>query len=157
MEESDSVRYVLKRPLKYAARDGEMAEAQFIEMYPPTGRHSRQVATLRQAIVRAIVQENEKGEAADPDALPENADAKPEVEDDGPEAIVAGMDIINLLARADGDLGDTYKVARELFVLKGIMSVDGDIHMTQTLLDNLASIDFENLVGSYIANFTLPS
>ena len=158
MEESvDSVRCVLRRPLKYASRDGEMNEAQFVEINAPTGKHSRQVAQLRQAIIRAIVQENEKKDVPE-ETLPENVDAKPIVEDDNAgDPIVEGLDVINILARSSGDLGDTYRVARELFVLKGIMSIDGEVNMTQSLLDKMASIDFEMLVGTYIANFTLPS
>jgi hypothetical protein len=152
-----SARYVLQGSLKYASRDGEMTDAQFIEMNAPTGRHARQVASLRQAIVHSIVEEQRNVTEVN---TPEDVAAAqaPEVDEDDAEIqIVDGIEIINIMARSSVDLGAVYKVARELFVLKGVVKVDGDVQMTQTLLDNMTAQDFETLVGSYIANFTLPS
>ena len=155
-----TARYVLKGTLSYAARDGEVSEAQFIEMNAPTGRHSRQVASLRQAIVRAVIERErfDRTEALDaPVSAPPTPPADTPDEDEDDSEIASGIEVVNILARASGDLGDTYKVARELFVLKGVLKVDGDVQMTQTLLDNMTAQDFEHLVGAYIANFTLPS
>lgn len=133
-----------------------MAEAQFIEMNAPSGRHARQVASLRQAIIKSIVEENAKEvEAANGVVTP--APEPKETTGDEDQTTSDGMDVINMMARSSVDLASVYKVARELFVLKGILKVDGDIQMTQTLLDNLTAQDFETLVGAYIANFTLPS
>jgi hypothetical protein len=77
--------------------------------------------------------------------------------DTGDDNEVDGIAIINIMARSTVDLGSLYKVARELFVLKGILKVDGEIQMTQSLLDNMSALDFETLVGAYIGSFTLPS
>lgn len=151
-----SARYVLQGALKYAASTGDMNEAEFIEMNAPTGRHARPVAFLRQAIVRAI-NENSQAEAAAAVESPEPAPTPDVGEEPSVSGIVDGLDIINVMARSSVDLGDVYKVARDLFVLKGVLRVDGEVQMTATLLDNMTAQDFEMIVGSYIANFTLPS
>jgi len=152
-----SARYVLKGALSYASRDGEMAEAQFLEMNAPTGKHARQVASLRQAIVRAIVEDGRTNPAPEPAESPVPAPEPSGDEGTGAPEIAEGIDIINILARSSVDLGDVYKVARDLFVLKGVIRVDGEVPMTTVLLDAMSAQDFETLVGSYIANFTLPS
>lgn len=155
-----TARYALLGELKYATHDGEMNEAQFIEMNAPTGRHSRYVAALRQAIVKAIVEEGRVSAALDSEEVrqgPPAPEKEPAEDEDEQVEIADGIEIVNILARSSVSLADTYKIARELFLQKGILKVDGDVQMTQMLIDKMTAQDFERLVGSYIANFTLPS
>ena len=153
-----SARYILKNPLSYATRDGETTEAEFLEMNAPSGRHSKQTAGLRQGIVRAIIEDQDR--AAKTRAamgVPEEPDDPNQVEADDTIEVAEGGDIVNVLARSSVDLGALYHTARDLFTTKGILKVDGSTQMTATLLDRMSAQDFEFLVGSYIANFILAS
>ena len=147
-------RFPLQGELKYATRDGETREAEFIEMNAPKGKQVRHAAAFRQAIVRAVGEENDR-EAKDVET-PEPAES-PETGDNTGAGVADGLDVVNLLARSSVDLGGLYVTARELFVVKGVLLIDGEVKMTTHLLDNMDGADFEKLVGSYIANFTLRS
>jgi len=136
-DEKSEIDYHLTTPVSYS-HGGEKAEAQFIRLTAPTSRHSRECAALKQAFFRSCPQDRE----ANPDA---------EIGE------VAGHDVIVTIASSrDVSLPDVIDVARKLFT-SGVAMVDGEVKLTQHLIDAMSQDDLEGMVGDYMVGFTLAS
>lgn len=162
----EEVHYVFSDEMNYGTRTGEKAVAQFASLSAPKGRHSKQTAKLKQAILQAGSDNAERqlrnrrllGEdAADvplPITPPESAE---EAEEPAEEDADDGSWILEMIARSPVDLGEFYAQSRILLSQKGIVLLDGTTPMTTTLLDDMSGKDFEGIVSLYCVSFILPS
>lgn len=139
----DEVRFELEHPFKYATKGGDQETAQFILLNPPTTRNSKECAALKQAFYRAS------------NSIAEETGESAQVEGDaaGPNPI----GIITVMAMSTAvDLADTLEVARRLFS-SGLAQVDGEVKLTNKLIESMSQDDFEKMLGVYLVNFTLAS
>ncbi len=134
-------------PLKYA-KDGELVEAEWITLNPPTSYNSKECAFLKQAVYRSL-----------PERTPEEVEkAKETLKEQEVEAVITGEEILMLLYKSQHvELANVLVVARDLFSSKGIALVDGEEKVTKKILDEMHPQDFEEMLGEYIARFIMAS
>ena len=133
-------KFILTKRFTYAFK-GDNAEAEFVTLYAPTSKTTRECAALKQAFFRAMGDREGKqtGEADE-------------------DAEIEGQDILSLLAMSTAvDLPEIMDVAKKLFMLPGIALLDGETKFGQQVMDRMSMDDFENMLGEYMVNFTLAS
>lgn len=142
-EMKETHRFTLYTPLNYHSRSGDQEQAGWIELHAPSTRNSDECAALRQAFMRTI------GEKADEDAEEVEVEGTPE----GPDP----LHIINAMAMSTSvDLPAVMKVAKKLFS-SGVALVEGEVKLTNKLIESMTMEDFERMLGEYLVNFTLAS
>lgn len=134
--------YELKHPFEYAHK-GDTQEASFITLFAPTFKQIDKVAPIKQAFTAAI---SEVTESVDTDQ------EAPETDTDS----VTGPQVMQLMYRWSGDMTSVFLHAEQLFK-SGAALVDGETKLTTPLMEKMQLVDFEGLVGDYIANFIAPS
>lgn len=133
--------YELKSSFKYA-KGGEQEDANFISLTAPTFKQIDKVTPIKQAFMSAIT------------GIQDSALASSEVEGDNTE--ITGEQCIQLMYHWSGDLTSVFLHAEQLFK-SGVALVDGETKLTTPLMEKMQVVDFEGLVGEYIANFIAPS
>lgn len=141
VELPDEITYHLTRKVSYS-RGGEQVEGQFVVLYPPTSKHSRECASLKQAFFRAAAPHQEKARSAEKDEKDSGTPTGPEI-----MAVIAQS--------PDVDLADVLDVAKKLFL--SLAKLDGEEKITPALLDRISQDDLEGMVGAYLVGFTLAS
>lgn len=142
MKETNEVTFDLTSKFEYAFK-GEQREAGFIALSPPTMKQHHQAAALKQSIIR-IVSEAVKG--AD--------DQEEEKEEEEEKEITSKMVVATIYGSSCVEANTVWGQAREL-LKGGVALIDGEQKLTTPLMDKMSPEDFENMVGEYIANFTL--
>lgn len=138
-------RFVLETPFRYATKGGDQETASWIELRPPTTRHSRECAALKQAFLRAS------------NSLEESSGTPTEIESDKKSEGPSGMGLVTVIAMSTVvDLPDVLEVARKLFS-NGVAWVEGEMKLTAKLIEGMSQDDFERMLGEYLVNFTLAS
>jgi hypothetical protein len=137
---SSPIEYTLQQPVQYASK-GELVEAMFVTLNPPTSRNMTECAQLKQAFFRA---------------LPKTG----EVEVDAPEgeqAELTGEAVMTMITMSpDVELASVLVTGRELLT-SGLALIDGEEKLTKPVLDNMSADDLEGMIGEYMVNFTLAS
>ena len=134
----------LVAPLTYAF-EGSNHQASFIRFFAPSSKVSRECAALKQAFMRAV-------------PTPTAAQVEAARMKEGKQELPTGPEIVAvMMASTDVDYPDVLDVARKLFLSPGIAKVDGEVKLTRNLLDQVDGNDFEEMLGVYMANFTMPS
>jgi tagatose-1,6-bisphosphate aldolase len=138
--------YELKQQIEYA-HGGEKEQASFIVLTAPGYEQMRDFVTIKQALLAAInsVSDN-SGEAEKPDT--------DETEEKASKA--TGSDYVKLLYLWKGDLQPVMQAAKRMLT-SGVATVEGAEPLTVPLLKKISMVDFEGLVGEYLANFIVPS
>lgn len=139
--------YELRDPFKYARADGDIAEATFISLAAPNYRQIPKSTPLKQAFAAAV---NEMTAAAGDRA----SDVAPGPSDES-TSIEPGQ-ALQVLYTWSGDATKALLHAADLFK-SGAAMVEGDVKVTEAILDKLTARDFEGLVGTYLVNFIVPS
>lgn len=134
--------YELRTPFGYSHK-GEMTDASFISLQPPTFRQLEHLTPIKQAFTSAISEVTK-----DIDTGQQN--------DDGESGDIKGADVLQLMYRWSGDMTKVFLHAEQLFK-SGAALVDGESKLTTPLMEKMNPSDFEGLVGDYIANFIAPS
>lgn len=134
--------YELKHPFEYAHK-GDTQEANFITIYAPTFKQVGRMAPIKQAFTAAI---EEVTKTVDTSQETDGADSEK----------VTGSQVMQLMYRWSGDMTGVFLHAQELFK-SGAALVDGETKLTTPLMEKMQMVDFEGLVGEYIANFIAPS
>jgi hypothetical protein len=138
----DEVNYELKHPFQYAHK-GDTQDAGFITIKAPTFKEMDKVTPIKQAFTAAI------SEITD-DIQPDGNQAS-----SGDSELITGAQAMQLMHRWSGDMVKINLHAQQLF--KGSAMVDGETPMTMPMIDKMSMVDFEGLMGEYIANFIAPS
>lgn len=134
--------YELKTPFKYA-KSGEQLEAMFITLKAPTSKNIKENSFLKQAFFRSLPKQNISQD-----------NEQNQIEDN---IEITGSEIIAMITMSDNvELITILLTAKELFS-SGIALVDGEEKLTKPLIDKITQDDLEDMVGSYMANFTLAS
>lgn len=144
MEEAQEVTCNLITKFEYAFK-GDLRQAEFITLTPPTMKQHHQAAALKQSIMRTISSFNSD---SDDD---ENASEEGKSKED--EKITSKM-IIQIIYGGSVEVNVIWGQVREL-LRTGVALIDGEEKLTIPLMDKMHPDDFENLAGEYIANFTL--
>lgn len=136
--------FYLRVPLSYSS-GADQRDATFIRLFAPSSKVSRECAALKQAFLRAI-----------PKEVSASAKAAAKASDSADD--LTGSDVIEVLAvSATVDLPDTLEVGKRLLLAPNIAKVEGEAKLTSALMDRLDQEDFENMLGEYMANFTIAS
>lgn len=135
--------YELKNPFEYAHK-GDTQEASFITLFAPTFKQVSRMAPIKQAFTSAI------------EEVTKTVDTSQESADSADGEAVTGAQVMQLMYRWSGDMTAVFLHAQELFK-SGAALVDGETKLTTPLMEKMQMVDFEGLVGEYIANFIAPS
>lgn len=138
--------YELQVPFEYHYK-GDLQEAQFITLLPPTSKNIADCADLKQAFMRAMHGYQDSG------AAQAAKDSAVDVESDD----FGGEGIMMLISMSkDVELKQVLLHGRELFS-SGVALVDGETKVTKPILDNIDQDDLEAMIGEYYINFILAS
>jgi hypothetical protein len=141
-------RYILKTTFEYAA-EGEQADAQFLELSPPTPKHIADLAPVRAEVMKAIHWATNQSDVESTEA--------DELADDGKTASGA-MVMTTLELAPDIDVSRIIlHVSNMLVGKKGLATVDAENRFTQHHYDNLSIPDIYGVTGEFIASFIIPS
>lgn len=137
--------YELQDPFEYAYK-GDLIKASFIEVEAPSFDQMKDFVIIKQALLAAVneVQEESGAEIEKADEATEGADS--------PD----GDTIMRLLYMWSGDLPSVMAAAKRVLT-DGVASVEGAEKLTVPLLKKMSMRDYEGLVGTYLANFIMPS
>lgn len=122
---------------------GDVHKATFINLTPPAFKQMSYVTPIKQAFTAAIseIQSNQK--------------VKAEPGQEKGEASITASEVVALMHSWSGDMVKVNLWAQGLF--KQCALIEGEVSMTTPLIEKMSMYDFENLLGSYIANFIIPS
>jgi len=141
--EERAVDYPLAVPFTYGA-GGNTEDARFVRLFPPTPSNSDECAFLKQALFQAVAEQDD-GAEDDREERKRDDDELPD-----PRALVGAI-----AASRSADYPKVLKVAKKLFA-SGIAKVDGEAKLTaNTINEKMDQTDFELLLGTFLANFTL--
>lgn len=148
-------RVVLSTPIEYAGKDGNIHRGTFIVLRAPTSAAFRVALKLKQEMVRAIMAEARRAVLA-PEA-PKSPEPEPAAEGAEPKPAEkpTGEDVFRMLAQSSADLVALGEGVRELLSMHGVGLLDGEVRMTDVLIDRLSLSDFESVVGEYLGTFLL--
>jgi hypothetical protein len=154
-------RFVLTTPIAYGNKNtGESSQAQFIEIREPTGILVMDAAPIRQSLVRAFQENEDRAERQDREKRSEvanNPDAVLEEEtidlDDSGSARIDPVTMLAVLSMSSVDLRKLYEHVREMLLKPGVAFVDGEVPFTSALFDSLSLSDAESLIGTYCGSF----
>lgn len=137
-ELKSEAQFVLTTKTSYSNK-GEQVNAEFIELTAPTSKHSKECAALKQSFFRA---------------LPQNEEAKdPEAKD----VEITGDEVMVLISMSQVvDLGEVINVGKRLLA-GGVAMIDGEVKLTNNVIDNMSQDDVEQMIGFYMINFILAS
>jgi hypothetical protein len=131
----------LSTPFEYALK-GEMEKASFITLAAPTFKQIDKIAPIKQAFVSAIADlGGGSGEAAK--------------QEPGEVEAITGPQVMAILYQSKGNMSQVFLFAQALF--KEVALVDGEVKLTTPLMEKMDIVDFERMLGEYLANFTAPS
>lgn len=139
---SDEVVYELKTPFEYAYK-GEMRHAKFITLIAPTFKQIDSVTPIKQAFMRAIVE------------ISADTDVKSVESNSESDQTVTGAQALQVMYNGSGDMVPVMLHAERLF-RSGAALIEGETKLTAPLLEKISGLDFERMVGEYIANFIAP-
>jgi len=141
MEETTETQFDITKPFEYAFK-GEQRRAEFVTLLPPTMKQHSQAAALKQSIIRIVtgaLRGTDDGSSDDKDV---------------DEPITSKMVIATIYGSDCVDVNVVWEQAR-LLLKEGVALIDGEQKLTVPLMEKMDPDDFENMVGEYIANFTL--
>lgn len=141
--------YELKHPFQYAAGK-EQATASFITLKSPTYSVLKYIVPIKQALSAAVLSIQEK-------TIIEESQASATGNDGDDDDAIDGVSVMQMLYMWDGDLSKVFVNSQELFRSPGIAMVDGETKLTMPLIEKIDPVDFEAMVGGYIANFLAQS
>jgi hypothetical protein len=136
----DDIIIELKKPVPYAKK-GEIENATFVTLQPPTFKQIDKVAPLKQAFMSAI----KELEGVEGTAEPGESEQE-----------ITGGQVMAIMYRSQVNMAAVFVHAQELFKNGGAL-LDGEAKLTVPLLEKMELSDIEKLVGEYIANFIMPS
>lgn len=140
-----NIEYKLENSFQFA-HQGTMAQAEFIELRPPTVDSVANIAKLKQGFMQAI-SDSSNQELAGDEKDNKGADI---VEFTGPQIMMA-------LSMSGIDYSEYMLTARKVFVGSGVARINGDCIMTKELINKMSVEDLEAMTGEYLKDFILTS
>ncbi len=141
MEEITEKQFDITAPFEYAFK-GEQRKAAFVTLLPPTMKQHSQAAALKQSIVRIVTDAVRDADDGDPD------DSKSE------EDITSKMVVATIYGSSCVDANVVWEQVKAL-LKENLALIDGEQKLTTPLMEKMSPSDFEDMAGTYIANFTL--
>ena len=133
--------FTLSEPIDYQAK-GENTKASLLELSAPAVNNRKKVAKLKQGFMRVI------NGLKNPDA--KGAEGKKSNEKVKPEEILA-------LIQMGAIEYDEYMDIFVSLLVSGICKVEGEVDITQHMVDKISFEDMERLMGEYLINFIIGS
>lgn len=157
-------RFILTKSIKYGhTKTGDLRDAQFIELREPTGVLVMDAAPIRQSLVRAFTENEERAERLERERIREirsevannpSVTVPPPEEDEEPDSgIIDPVTILAIIAMSSVDMQTLYGNVREILFKPGVAYVDGEIPFTSALFDLLSLGDAQKLIGTYCGAF----
>lgn len=137
------VTYELLEPFSYA-KDGQPVEASFVTLKAPSYKQAKHATPIKQAFMKSMFK------------MTENMEIPEEKPDPVEDSIQSGEEVMQLMSAFYDDLTPIKIHAEELFK-KGVALIDGEVVFTNPLLEKMSFDDFDNMLGTYVANFLAPS
>ncbi len=148
--EPTEVTYQIKKPFEYAWK-GNTNLASFITLTPPTMRNHSLAAPLKQSISRIVSAAVEKARSSQT----ENEQNEDSFSDENSsEEITAQMVLNSIYTSQVVNVNTVWEQAKKL-ICDGVALIGGELKFNQQLINKMSPIDFEQMVGLYIANFIL--
>ena len=145
--------YNLKVPFEVGDK-GNMVFAETITIKAPTSRINCYTSVLDSEFSRAILK---LAETSKTEKKSKNSDSQELFDSDDDKSINELM----IIGAAYGDINKAYDAFKKILLEKTpvapIATINGDIKITRSLVDDIADIDFKQLVGRYLLNFLLVS
>lgn len=145
MEKQTEFIHELEHSFEYALK-GQTATASGIKLLAPTNKQMKFTAPLKQHFLRAARSiQMEQSDQGKEEELPESSSDELEVDD-----------VLSILFLSDEDIMKPLLIAKELFK-SGMALIDGEVKLTDPLIDLIDPDEFQELVAEYIINFILAS
>lgn len=148
MEKAET-QFTLSTPIPYD-HEGARVEGNFITLVAPNSKVLPLTGVIRNEVVQAVLEAGERAQRAK--AVAGSASARSESEELDASDIAMSVQTSPTI-----DFPTLLEVSRKLFVTKGIALVEGEVQMTQPLLDAMSPDDLEGMIYEYVAAFLLPS
>lgn len=137
-------------PIKYAGKDGNEIEVNFIELEEPTGKVSHLCCEIEALIQSGLVKmAGELDEATIEQAKNTAEQAKESQDNSGPDA----DSVLAIMSSGGIDMKKVVVNFRELF--KSVALMGGEKPLTVPRMDSMAHKDFRMMMGVYASNFIL--
>lgn len=155
--ESKEFEYRLTSPAKFS-QDGDMVNATFVTLKPPSSRQSKFAGALRQGFMQALREQmnNDKimeaAEAArvDAETLGEEDPQDPGEEEANP---AEGHNVINMVAMSEKVDYPKFIEAGKKLLGSGAMLFNGATQAKENPIEKMDLWDVEEIIGRYIQNF----
>ena len=137
--------YKLKDKLSYA-NEGDMVEAQFIELSAPSPKNIPDIAPVKSELMKAMQWASEQGDSDQVDNINEESNKLTG------EAIITTMELADRV-----DVSRVLLHTENMMIKSGLAKVDGENKLTKPLYDQLSIKDIYGLTGAFLLNFIMPS
>ncbi len=145
----DEVIYTLKDTFEYAhTGSGNLENAQFITLLPPTARYITDIAPLKSSLFKAIQWAQDK---EDNDSVGEGTGSGGDVETISAKAMMTTLDLT-----PDVDMAKVMLHINSMLT-NGLAKVDGEMRFTKPISEKISIIDVYGLAGTFLVNFIIPS
>lgn len=140
------ITYKLEDPFPYAF-EGDMREAEFIELSAPTSKNRDECAAMKESFFVAL-----------PEPSPEMIAAAAANDKNSSDSEMTGEEILAMLSMSpDVELAEVLRLGTRLLIKGKKAKVDGEELLTNTLLELMSYDDLEAMIGEYLVGFILRS
>lgn len=162
-----NVNVKLSTSIKYAY-EGALVDAQFIEMSRPTARQIHLTSIIRSIFQSNMMEQTQKMQdfskvfEAMETIKNEKAEADKKLSAEGKEPtkekdeMLAPNECVTILY-SNQDRVEKLVITFTELLRSGLFKIDGEVPLTKPLIDSIDSDDFDNLLGSFVSNFTYAS
>lgn len=148
----------LESEIKYVGKDDAVLPAKYISLRAPTTRSLKYIAPIKQIVTRCLTEQSFAHSAKDIQELRDQQDTvEKDDDDDDDDDFDGSMIIVMIAASKDVDYGKF--LDQFITVLKNpdLASIEGEVKLNSSFIDQLSFNELELLAGEYIGNFILPS
>lgn len=141
--------FTLSAPLEYSSK-GDTLQATFVTLIPPTSKLMKQCSAIKQLFYRAahFVQKNNVNKNSEEKDQDESKNDDEESDDN--------EGLYDVFYLSDIDIEDVILAFRKLYKAGGIL-IDGEVKVTDPLIDKISLDDFEKISSIYLGNFIAAS
>lgn len=139
--------YTLKDSFEYANK-GQVENAQFITLLPPTARYIADIAPVKSYVLKAVEWAQTK---EDNNSVGEGTGSDGDSDSISPQVMLTTLDLT-----PDVDMAKIMLHINSMLT-SGLAKVDGEIKYTKPIADGLSIIDSYGVAGLFLVNFIIPS
>ena len=141
--------YTFKHPLKYSTKEGEIAEAQWLEIKEPTSRFMDNIAPIRAHLMRAIAWHEQKRKN-------DNTIPREKGEEDEKEENTLSAEEMMVTLDLPPDVDTALVIRNVMFMMPDLGLIDGEKKITRPLIGDIHPEDTFGITGRFLINFILP-